>query len=155
MDTEAAEPEPKTEEEIQDSIQAVARVNELVDSLAEAGSDRAQLEQIRDMILQGGRQRMFGGGGGSPFGGDEEPEVWVERPGEDFSERGGGLRGYTPDMRILAQAARPISGSRRGGFGGGGQPAMAGVGDYTVVLRAGDRELRRTLTVLVSPEMQE
>ncbi len=57
------EPGPKTEEQIQDSLRAVERIEELVDSLVGAGSDRAQLEQTRDQILSGGAQRAFGGGG--------------------------------------------------------------------------------------------
>ncbi len=68
--------------------QAVARVNELVDSLVEAGSDRAQLEEFRDMILSGGRGGMAaafgGGGGGGRGGGQADPDAWVERPGESF-----------------------------------------------------------------------
>jgi hypothetical protein len=141
-----AEAQPKTEEQVQDSIQAVERMTELVDSLVEEGSDRAQLERFRDMVLTGGRGRMAGGAGGRM----RDPDAWVERPGENFSQGGGGFN-FTPDMRILMGAARAITGSRFGG-GGGGQAPLAEAGDYTVVLKAGDREFRQTLTVMKGPD---
>jgi len=147
------EAQPKTEEQLQDSIQAVERVQELVDSLVEAGSDRAQLEQTRDMILSGNFQRMFGGGGRG--GGQGDPNAWVERPGENFSAGGRGGGGFTPGMRILFRAARPITGTGGfggGGRGGGGQAPLADAGDYTVVLKAGDQEFRQTLTVIKGPD---
>ena len=52
------------------------------------------------------------------------------------------------------QASRPISGGGGGGFGGGGggQAPMADEGDYTVVLRIGGQEFRRTLTILKGPD---
>jgi hypothetical protein len=150
----AEESQVKAEEQIQDSLQAVERVQELVDSLAEAGRDRAQLEQTRDMILSGNPQRMMGafGGGGAAGGSQRDPDTWVERPGENFSAGGRG-GGFTPEMRILFQAARPITGT--GGFGrggGGGQAPLADAGDNTVVLKAGDEELRQTLTVVKGPD---
>jgi hypothetical protein len=142
-----AEPQPKTEEEIQDSLRAVERLNELVDSLVEAGSDREPLEQFRDMILTGNRARMFGGG--APGGAQRDPDAWMERPGENFAQGRGGGFSYTPEMRLIMQASRAISGGR-GMFGGGGrgQAPLAEAGDYTVVLKAGDREFRQTLTVI-------
>ncbi|MCJ7627338.1 MAG: hypothetical protein MUO50_03010, partial [Longimicrobiales bacterium] len=153
------EPGPKTEEQIQDSLRAVERIEELLDSLEGAGSDRAQLEQTRDQILSGGAQRAFGGGGrggAAPGGEQRDPNAWVERPGESFSQggRGGGGGAFTPEMRIIMQAARDITGA--GGFGGpgggGGQASLADAGDYTVILKAGDREFRQTLTVIKGPD---
>jgi len=138
---------PKTEEQVQDSVKAVERVQELVDSLVEGGSDRAPLEEFRDMILGGGRARMFGGGGRR--GGQRDPDVWVDRPGENFSQGGGGFN-FTPEMRVIMQASRPITGG--GGGGGGNQTPLAEEGDYTVILKAGDREVRGTLTVLKGPD---
>ncbi len=148
----ATEAQPKTEEQIQDSIQAVDRIEELVDSLVEEGSDREQLEQFRDMILSGGGARMFGGGGRG--GGQRDPNAWVERPGENFSQGGGGGFRFMPEMRVLSRAARPITGGGgRGGFGGGGgQAPLADAGDYTVVLKTGDREFRQTLEVIKGPD---
>jgi hypothetical protein len=143
-----ADARPKTEEQLQDSAQAVVRIQELIDSLADAGSDRAPLEQFRDMVLSGGRARMFGGG--AARGDQRDPDGWVDRPGESFSQGGGGFS-FTPEMRIIMQASRPITGGGFGG-GGGGQGALADEGDYTVVLKAGDREFRQTLTVLKGPD---
>ncbi len=138
---------PKTEEQVQDSVKAVEKVQELVDSLVEGGSDRAPLEEFRDMILSGGRARMFGGGGGR--GGQRDPGAWVDRPGENFSQGGGGFN-FTPEMRVIMQLSRPITGG--GGGGGGNQAALAEEGDYTVILKAGDQEVRKTLTVLKGPD---
>ena len=143
-----ADAQPKTEEQLQDSAQAVVRIQELIDSLADAGSDRAPLEQFRDMVLSGGRARMFGGGGAR--GGQRDPDAWVDRPGEDFSQGGGGFS-FTPEMRIMMQASRPITGGGLGGRGGG-QGALAEEGEYTVILKVGDRELRQALTVLKGPD---
>jgi hypothetical protein len=146
--------EAKTEEQIQDSLQAVERVRELVDSMVEAGGDRTQLEQTRDMILSGNRQRMMGffGGGGAAGGSQRDPDAWVERPGENFSAGGRG-GGFTPEMRVLFQAARPITGGGAfGRGGGGGQAPLADAGDYTVILKVGDQEFRQALTVVNGPD---
>ena len=88
---------------------------------------------------------MFGGGGGR--GGQRDPGAWVDRPGENFSQGGGGFN-FTPEMRVIMQASRPIT----GGGGGGNQAALAEEGDYTVILKAGDQEVRKTLTVLKGPD---
>jgi len=96
------------------------------------------------MVLTGGGARMFGGGG---RGGQRDPNAWVERPGENFSQGGGGFS-FSPEMRLISRAARDIT--RGGGFGGGGggQAPLADAGDYTVILKAGDQEFRQTLTVI-------
>ncbi len=98
---------------------------------------------------------MFGGGGGGRGGGQGDPNAWVERPGENFSAGGRGGGGFTPEMRILFRAARPITGTGGfggGGRGGGGQAPLADAGDYTVVLKAGDQEFRQSLTVIKGPD---
>ncbi len=89
-------------------------------------------------------------GGGGPQG---EAGAWVERPGENFPTGGrGGGGGFTPEMRLISRAIRPITGGG-GMFGGGGnQPPLAEDGDYTVILKAGDREFRQTLTVIKGPD---
>jgi hypothetical protein len=150
---EAPPPPPKTEEQIQDSIRAVARIQEIVDSLVAEGSDRAQLERTRDMLLSGNRQGMMGMfGGGGAGARTRDPDEFVERPGESWTAGGrGGGGGLTGEMRVLFQAARDITGSARfgaGGRGGGGQPPLADAGEYTVVLRVGGQEFRQTLTVV-------
>jgi hypothetical protein len=146
-------PEPKTEEQLQDSLQAVERVQELVDSLSEAGGNRENLERMVDLFTSGDRQRMMAAfGGGRPGG--AEPGAWVERPGENFpTGRQGGFSGFTPEMRLIARAIRPITGG--GGMFGGGrnQAPLAEAGVYTVVLKAGDREFQQTLTVIRGPDI--
>jgi len=147
----ATEAQPKTEEELQDSIKGVERITELVDSLVEAGSDRERLEEFRDMMFAGGRGGMFGGRGGR--GGLEGADAWVDRPGENFSQGGGRGFSFTPDMRVIMQAARAVTGgSGFGGGGGAGQAPLADAGDYTVILKAGDQEFRQTLTVIKGPD---
>jgi len=90
---------------------------------------------------------MFAGGGAG--GGQADPNPWVERPGENFSQGGGGFN-FTPEMRLIMTASRPIT---RGGFGGGGgQAPLAEEGAYTVILKAGDQEFRQPLTVLKGPD---
>jgi hypothetical protein len=157
-------PPPKTEEQLQDSVAAVARIHELVDSMVEAGGDRAQLEQTRDQILSGGAALgagLFGGGGGARAGAQRDPNAWVERPGESFPTAGGraaesGAGRGDPAMRVLLQAARALAGGRAGrmggGFGGGGQAPLVDGGNYTVVLKVGDREFRQPLTVIKGPD---
>ncbi len=163
--TQGPPPPPKTEEQIQDSIRAVQRVNEMVDSMVAAGSDREQLEQARDMILSGSLQGMAagvagGGGGGGGAGGRRDPLAFVDRPAESLSAGGrGGGAAFTPEMRALTQAARPISGAGMpgagGARGGGGQAPLAGAGEYTVILKVGDREYRQPLIVHRGPDAGE
>ncbi|MGW8267849.1 MAG: WD40/YVTN/BNR-like repeat-containing protein, partial [Longimicrobiales bacterium] len=146
-------PPPKTEEQIQDSIRAVARLQERVDSLVAEASDRAELERMREMLLSGNRQAMMGmfrgaGGGAAP---GRDPGAFVERPGESWATGGRGGGGFTPEMRVLFRAARDITGG--GGFGGGGRGGegaapFAEEGQYTVTLKAGDQSFRQTMTVI-------
>jgi hypothetical protein len=92
------------------------------------------------------------GGGGSP-----DPGAFQERPGENWAQ-GGGRGGFTPEMRVLFQAARALTGGGRfrgGGQGGGGEAPLADAGEYAVILRAGDRELRQSLRVLKGPHAGE
>jgi len=157
-------PPPKTEAQIQDSLQAVVRIQELVDSIVAAGGDREALERTRDMLLAGNIQGMaaaFGGAGGGAAGGaTRDPRAFVERPGENWNvaPRGGGGGGVTPELRVITQAAQAITGggggSGRAG-GGGAQAPLADSGEYTVILKVGDRELRQTLTVLKGPDAGE
>jgi hypothetical protein len=154
-------PPPKTPEQLQDSVQAVARIRQMVDSMVAAGGDRASLEQTRDAILSGNLQGPMGGGGSGGGGGgaQRDPYGWVERPAESWNVggRGGAAAGggMTPELRALTQAARAITGQAgaAGGFGGGGggQAPLAEAGSYTVVLKVGDRELRQPLQVIRGP----
>jgi len=109
------------------------------------------------MILSGNRQGMMGMFGGGRGGAARDPDAFDERPGESWAtgSRGGG--GFTPEMRVLAQAARDITGSGRfgGGRGGGNQPPMAGGGEYTVILRVAGQEYRQPLTVIQGADAGE
>jgi len=105
------------------------------------------------MLLSGNRQSMMGmfrgGGGGATPGRD--PNAFVERPGESWATGGRGGGGFTPEMRVLFQAARDITGGGgfgRGGRGGAGQAPLAAEGEYTVILKVGEQEYRQTLTVI-------
>jgi hypothetical protein len=163
----AAPTPPKTEEQLQDSIRAVERVLELVDSMVAAGGEREMLERTRDMLLAGNLQGMAAAFGGAAMGGAgaraaADPLAFVERPAENWNvaQRGGGAGLFTPEMQVIIQAAQAITGGgglgRRAGFGGGmgggGQGPLAESGEYTVILKVGDRELRQTLSVIQGPD---
>jgi photosystem II stability/assembly factor-like uncharacterized protein len=159
----AVEPPPKTEEQIRDSIQAVGRVRELVDSIVAAGGDREMLERTRDMLLAGNLQGMaaaFGVAAQAGAGGRAaaDPLAFVERPAENWTvaQRGGGAAAFTPEMQVIMQAAQAITGGgglgrlagAGGGMGGAGQGPLAEGGEYTVILKVGERELRQPLRVI-------
>jgi hypothetical protein len=140
---------PKTPAEVQDSIRAVEKMWEAVDELAEEGvMERAQLERIANMMLTGNRQGlvgMFEGGGGR-----SEPGTFDERPGESW---GGGGRGFGGGMmQVFRAMGRAMgSGGMMGGRGRGGQAPLAESGEYTVILKVGDREFRQPLKVQKGP----
>jgi photosystem II stability/assembly factor-like uncharacterized protein len=163
----AAPPPPKTEEQLQDSLRAVERVRELVDSMVAAGGDRDMLERTREMLLSGNLQGMAAAFGGAAMGGAgpraaADPLAFVERPAENWNvaQRGGGTGVFTPEMQVIIQAAQAITGGggvgRGAGFGGGmggaGQGPLAEDGEYTVILKIGERELRQTFTLIRGPD---
>jgi len=156
---------PKTAEQLQDSVRAVERVRELVDSMVAAGGDREMLERTRDMLLSGNIQGIVAALGGGAVGGAggraaADPLAFVERPAENWNvaPRGGRTGMFTPELQVIMQAAQAITGGgapgRGGGFGGagGGQGPLAEPGTYTVILGLGDRELRQTLNVIRGPD---
>ena len=148
--TSSPEPErPKTPAEVQDSARAVEEMAAVVDSLAEEGvMARPMLERIANMMLTGDREglfSMFGAAGGGMGGGAGQRE-FDERPGESWSTGGFSMGGSM--MRQMMRMVRPLGGVSRFMSGGGGvQPPLVESGDYTIVLKAGDSELRRTLVV--------
>jgi hypothetical protein len=147
------EPEKvKTPAEVQDSARAVEQMAAVVDSLAEEGvMARPMLERVSTMLLTGDREGLFAmfgamGGGGGGAGSRE----FNERPGENW--RAGGFSMGGNMMRQMMRMLRPL-----GGFGAlmsggdGGQAPLVESGDYTVIMKAGEEEFRRTLTVVKGP----
>jgi hypothetical protein len=149
----APEPEPKTPAQVQDSLRAVEQMWEIVDSLVAEGQDRQMLERSVEMMISGNRQglsRMFGGAGAFG-GGARNPDEFVERPGERFGSGGGGFGGGPMRAFMRMARRRGLSGGFMGGGGRGGQAPLADEGDYTVVLKVGDREFRQRLAVKKGP----
>ena len=150
---EAPAPPAKTPAEIQDSIRAVEAMWVVVDSLVEEGiMERARLERVARMMIAGDREGLFSmfgaaGGGGSPR---PEPGEFNQRPGENW--RSGGMSLGSGMIRHFMRLVRPLGGAQAF-MGGrrGPRPPLAEAGEYTVVLEAGEEELRQTLTVLKGP----
>ena len=147
------EPEvPKTPAEVQDSARAVEQMAAVVDSLVEEKvMARPMLERVADMMLTGDMEGLFsmfgaGGGGSGGMGSGE----FNERPGESWG--GGGFSMGGNMMRQMMRMVRPLGGiGAFMGAGGGAQPPLVESGDYTVIMKAGDKEFRQTLTVVKGP----
>jgi hypothetical protein len=149
-----AEKKPKTRAEIQDSARAAAEMALVVDSLVEEGAmARPMLERVAAMMLSGDREglfSMFGGGGGGGGGGVMGPQTFNERPGENWGAGGFSFGGDM--MRQMMRMVRPLGGA--GAFMGGGgaaQPPLVESGEYTLIMKAGEQELRTTLIVEKGP----
>ncbi len=145
--TPEAEEKAKTPAEIQDAERAKEQMAAVVDSLAEEGvMARPMLDRISGMLLSGDREglfSMFGAGGGGGGGG---AQGFNERPGESWSTGGFSMGGGM--MRQMMRMIRPLGGfGALMGGGGGNQPPLVESGEYTVILHAGDEELRQTLWV--------
>ena len=125
----------------------------VVDSLVEEGvMARPMLERIANMMLTGDREGLFSmfGAGGGGMGGGAGQRGFDERPGESWATGGFSMGGNM--MRQMMRMVRPLGGVGRFMSGGGGsQPPLVESGEYTVVLKAGDSELRRTLLVEKRP----
>ncbi len=142
----APPPEPKTPAQLQDSTRAVEEMWVVVDSLVEEGAmQRPMLERIATMMLAGDRQGLFGMFEGMAGGGGGAGE-FNERPGESW--RSGGFSMSSEMIQNFRRLVRPLGGQSAfmGRRAGGGAP-LAETGEYTVVLRVGDEELRQSLTV--------
>ena len=150
---------PKSPSELRDSIAVEKRLAFVVDSLAEAGTDRDELdrmvEQLRQAPAAGGGG--FGGGGGGG-GGGVVSTTFVERAAEGRATAGGGGRGGTTEPSLQQLITNLVRGTqsgrgRRGGGGGGlfpsrSEPApMAEPGSYTVIMRIGDQTFTQPLRV--------
>jgi len=144
--------------EVRDSIEVDRRLEEVADSLIDAGEDRDEVEEavasLRDPGEGGGFR--FGGRGneGLPF--DAEGN-FVERPAEGPPITGGGGRfgGGEESMEDrIRDLVRGEEGGRRFRFRDGSifpgrtEPApQAEPGSYTVVLRVGDDEHSQRFTL--------
>ncbi len=171
-------PEPRkplSPSERQDSVVAMAKLQQIADSMIAAGSDRQAVERTLAMMKSGdlsGIFRGFGGGEDANYAG----EAFHERPAESPPprERGGeaaggaaagGAAASANVGREMFQAMRDsgirLPGGGRGFGRFGGESAKAG--DYTVVIDLGNGQtLKRMLHVIGSdssaddgPSMEE
>ena len=149
-----SEPDPLSPSERRDSIRNVEVVREVADSLIAAGADSAEVERAaQNFTNRQGRGGRPGFGGGAAT---RAPE-FQERPGENYPNRantepggrrgGGGAGGRGSVNRDFFRALRE-RGVGFGGFGGGGNAALADPGDYTIELRLGARTFTTRLEVL-------
>jgi photosystem II stability/assembly factor-like uncharacterized protein len=151
-----------------DSINLVARLERLVDSLAATPEERAGLETARNTLLAGGGFGGGGGGGGGfGGGGGQTPGVPAFTPapgigpvvgaGGGGGGGGGGFGAGTPMGRLVqalggAQAIAGIlggggGGAGGGGFGGGGGAPIVGTGSFLVTIEAGSFRQSQPLAV--------
>ncbi|MGW8267420.1 MAG: hypothetical protein ACWGSQ_13720, partial [Longimicrobiales bacterium] len=109
------------------------------------------LERVSTMLLTGDREglfSMFGAMGGGGGGGSSQE--FNERPGENW--RAGGFSMGGNMMRQMMRMLRPLGGvSALMSGGDGGQAPLVESGEYTVILGAGEEELRQTLVVEKGP----
>jgi len=157
-----AEALPKSPSELRDSIAIDKRLSFVVDSLAEAGTDRDELDRVAELLRQPSSGGGFGGFGGG--GGGAVTTTFVERPAEGIATSGGGGGGRgggggsTPSLQQeITTLVRGTQSGRGRRFGGGlfpsrSEPAPpAEPGDYTVIMRMGDQTFTQTLRVDRSP----
>jgi photosystem II stability/assembly factor-like uncharacterized protein len=143
---EAPEREPLSPSERRDSLRIAERARVVRDSLVEAGWDEGPLDRMVGMFTgESDPRRMFGGFGGGGFQG-RDPEAFVERPGESMGGGRGGMGFNYGQIRELGDLIMPGA-SVFSLFRGGGQAEVAEPASFTVVLKLGDVELRRPLTV--------
>jgi hypothetical protein len=152
-------PIPRSPSEVRDSIATDRRLTFVVDSMAEAGEDREELDRVAERLRAPSTtpsSRGFGGGGGAAVA-----REFVERPAEGRALGGGsgGSSGQLSLQQRITQLVRGSQGGRRRGFGGGGglfptrsEPApMAEAGTYTIVMKIGERTFTQQLEVGRAP----
>ncbi len=150
---------PRSPSEVRDSIKIERRLEEVADSLVDAGEDRDEVEEAVASLREGGGGGFrFGGGGGAglPFDSDGN---FIERPAEgpEIQGGGGGFGGGGGDslQNRIRRAVTGDQGGRRRFFGGGGsifpsrsEPgALVEPGVYTVVLRVDGEEHTQRFTL--------
>jgi len=149
-----ATPLPRSPSEVRDSIAIEKRLSFVVDSLAEAGTDREELDGIAEQLRQASPARGFGGYGG---GGAAPSATFQERPAEGRpmgAVRPQGAGGDESLQELVTRLVRGTPSGRSRRFRGGGlfparsEPGtMVDAGDYTVVMRIGERTFSQTLRV--------
>lgn len=150
---------PRSPSEIRDSIRIERRLEEVADSLVDAGEDRDEVEEAVESLREGGGGGFgFGGGGGGggglPFDSDGN---FIERAAEGpVVQGGGGGFGGGGGGSLQNRIRQAVTGEqgRRRRFGGGNlfpsrsEPGgLAEPGSYTVVLRVDGQEYRQRFTL--------
>ncbi|MEK9501939.1 VPS10 domain-containing protein [Gaopeijia maritima] len=150
-------PEPLSPAARRDSLQMIATVRAVADSLVQfEGGDREALDGVIDNMIAGDLGRGFGGGG---FGGGGGAPLFRERPGETPVAGGGGGRGPGgggPGGGGAQNAMREVFGALRdrgigfaafrGRGGGGGAPVDPGI--YTATATVDGRTLTTRIEVV-------
>jgi len=148
-------PLPKSPSEVRDSIAIENRLTFVVDSLAEAGTDRDELDRLVEQLHQAS---PAGGGGFGRGGAAAISATFVERPAEGRPTSGGGGRGagepsLQQQVTQLVRGTQSGRGRRFGGGGGGLFPSRSDPaapvepGTYTVIMKIGDQTFTQSLTV--------
>lgn len=147
---------PRSPSEVRDSIAIDKRLSFVVDSLAEAGMDREELDEIAETLRQPSSAGGGGGFGGRGAGGGSA--TFVERPAEARPTGGARAGGGSTDLSLQQQITQLVRGTQSGRgrrFGGGGglfpsrseAGSMVDQGDYKVVLKIGEQTFTQTLRV--------
>jgi hypothetical protein len=152
-------PIPRSPSEVRDSIATDKRLSFVVDSLAQAGEDRDELDRIAERLREPSTtpgSRGFGGGGGAAVASE-----FVERPaeGRPLGAGPGARAGELSLQQRITQLVRGDQGGRGRRFGGGGglfptrsEPApMAEAGTYTITMKIGERTFTQQLEVGRAP----
>lgn len=151
---------PRSPSEVRDSIQTERRLEEVADSLVDAGEDRDEVEEAVASLREGGGGGFrFGGGGGSEGLPIDPDGNFIERPaeGRPIEAGGGGGRfggGYDSMQNTIRRLVTGDEGGRRRFRGGDrlfpsrSEPAPWAEPDpYTVVVRVDDEEYSQRFTL--------
>jgi photosystem II stability/assembly factor-like uncharacterized protein len=150
----AATPLPRSPSEVRDSIAIEKRLAFVADSLAEAGTDREELDGVVEQLRETSSSQGFGGFGG---GGGAPSTAFQERPAEGRPSGGARAQGGGGEESLQQLITRLVRGTPSGRgrrFRGGGlfparsEPGtMVDPGDYTVIMRIGERTFTQLLRV--------
>jgi hypothetical protein len=142
------EDEELSPSERRDSARIADRARVVRDSLVEAGWEEGPLDRMIGLFTgENDPREMFRnfGGGGSQVG---DPERFEERPGESMGRGAGGFGFDFGQLRTIGELVLPGANlfslfNRRDE----GPPPTAEPGEYTVVVKLGEMELRQPLVV--------